>query len=450
MAAPPPSKRARPAGASTVRANDHISLWQRGQPTPAAPTYTHQIWDDEELEVADGAAPPEIAVAFSAASLRFEVEVCGASPAQEAAIRERLARVLPGDSSSAQEQEERAKQAQQQQQSSPVERGDEDGEVFAPKGALLCEYDVMPRGALRDVSAGCGPARHFEVYRVAGGAEQQEAEAFHDRAQSLAYWFIETADAVSLADDRWEVFYVFEALSEGRRRFAAYQTVFHFRNPVRGVVARVCQALVLPWYQRQGHGRRLLQLAWERAQSDAGTCLLTVENPCAAFQGMRDAVDAANVIASLKGQDRLRDTAKWLGGERSWLWKSACEKDPKATTEVVAVHAVSLINFAPTSLEELSKSLKITKAQLQVCLDAIAFYLQESYPGVDERPLRLALKRRFHRLRADELAAMVSKQDRISFLQAEYVLARQRYRRMCKAIKRSVEALHPKGRADCL
>jgi ribosomal protein S18 acetylase RimI-like enzyme len=35
--------------------------------------------------------------------------------------------------------------------------------------------------------------------------------------------------------------------------------VHTFRNPFAGSRSRVCQALVLPPFQRQGHGRRLLR-----------------------------------------------------------------------------------------------------------------------------------------------------------------------------------------------
>lgn len=68
------------------------------------------------------------------------------------------------------------------------------------------------------------------------------------------------ADQIDLSDDRWEVFYLFEeetpreVLGEKWRpvALAGYFTVFGFRNPVKGISWRICQALVLPQYQRQG------------------------------------------------------------------------------------------------------------------------------------------------------------------------------------------------------
>ena len=70
------------------------------------------------------------------------------------------------------------------------------------------------------------------------------------------------ADPIDLTDDRWEVFYLFEeetkreVLGEKWRpaALAGYFTVFGFRNPVKGVSLRICQALILPHFQRQGEG----------------------------------------------------------------------------------------------------------------------------------------------------------------------------------------------------
>ena len=70
------------------------------------------------------------------------------------------------------------------------------------------------------------------------------------------------ADPIDLTDDRWEVFYLFEeettreVLGEKWRpaALAGYFTVFGFRNPVKGVGLRICQALIVPQFQRQGEG----------------------------------------------------------------------------------------------------------------------------------------------------------------------------------------------------
>lgn len=62
------------------------------------------------------------------------------------------------------------------------------------------------------------------------------------------------------------MFYLFQDEEEPPKRevlgekwrpaaLAGYFTVFGFRNPVKGVSLRICQALVLPQFQRQGAAR---------------------------------------------------------------------------------------------------------------------------------------------------------------------------------------------------
>lgn len=83
---------------------------------------------------------------------------------------------------------------------------------------------------------------------------------------SMGGWGVTAADSIDLEDDRWEIFYVFEektlreVLSEKwlPEAFVGYFTVFGFRNPVKGASLRICQALILPQFQRQGKVYRVL------------------------------------------------------------------------------------------------------------------------------------------------------------------------------------------------
>lgn len=80
------------------------------------------------------------------------------------------------------------------------------------------------------------------------------------RVVSILWGGVTAADSIDLEDDRWEVFYVFEektpreVLSEKwlPEAFVGYFTIFGFRNPVKGASLRICQALILPQFQRQG------------------------------------------------------------------------------------------------------------------------------------------------------------------------------------------------------
>ena len=47
---------------------------------------------------------------------------------------------------------------------------------------------------------------------------------------------------------------------------AGYLTLYAFNNPLKGKSVRICQVLVLPPFQRQGHGQRLLRQAYRIAR----------------------------------------------------------------------------------------------------------------------------------------------------------------------------------------
>lgn len=75
------------------------------------------------------------------------------------------------------------------------------------------------------------------------------------------------------------------------RNFAGYITLFTFHNPFLGSKIRVCQVLVLPHMQGQGLGREMLLAVYRLAQSRENVTEVTVEDPCPAFERLRDAVD---------------------------------------------------------------------------------------------------------------------------------------------------------------
>lgn len=66
-------------------------------------------------------------------------------------------------------------------------------------------------------------------------------------------------DDVALTEGEWEMLYLFrregpspEAGQDPVLHLAGYMTVFSFSSPIKGKCPRVCQALILPPYQRQG------------------------------------------------------------------------------------------------------------------------------------------------------------------------------------------------------
>jgi len=106
-----------------------------------------------------------------------------------------------------------------------------------------------------------------------------------------------------------------------RYSLVGYMTLFCFSSPFKkpkgGIIQRVCQVVILPPYQRAGHGKKMLQAVYDYARNSRLPSLITpfqaeiveinVEDPAPAFVALRDSVDYQlirdNCVDVLSGQD---------------------------------------------------------------------------------------------------------------------------------------------------
>jgi len=165
------------------------------------------------------------------------------------------------------------------------------------------------------------------VITLAKGSDPSVA-SYHNTIQPLARWFIETADDVNVSDEDggfWSVLYLFrkhhdkssdDGTSTFRYSLAGYITLFHFHAPFRkpnpGIIVRICQALILPIYQRAGHGSELLLSVHEYADrylndyasSSTGMDIVevNVEDPAPGFVALRDSVDYKRFVSLTDGK----------------------------------------------------------------------------------------------------------------------------------------------------
>ena len=108
------------------------------------------------------------------------------------------------------------------------------------------------------------------------------------------------ASTADFSDTRWRVLHLWErkdSISGDKKvtcyNFVGFMTLFLFTNPLRVLrptSLRICQALVLPPYQRQGHGASLMKLAYSLGK-DMEVFDITVEDPADGFTALRDALD---------------------------------------------------------------------------------------------------------------------------------------------------------------
>ena len=202
-----------------------------------------------------------------------------------------------------------------------------------PVGTVIRGYTATKRPMTCQGSGGIEAPSFDEdksvfVLSVADMRHDVKARQYHDEVEKLAPWYIETADCVHMGltggisnrggeeGDHWKVVYLFEqheAKAPGPKRssrlaksrglsesentitkpkysLCGYMTIlFH------GTKMVVCQVLILPPYQRSGHGTHLMRAAYN-SLAFSKKCIepisqLDVELPGKAFVCLRDRMD---------------------------------------------------------------------------------------------------------------------------------------------------------------
>ncbi|KAL3661470.1 hypothetical protein V7S43_013670 [Phytophthora oleae] len=263
--------------------------------------------------------------------------------------------------------------------------------------------------------------RHFEIYECKL-EDNEPAQKLLANLQTLSLWFIEGADSVDVKDSRWVVYLIYERSGAGSGAFCpvGFITVFKFFNPLGRKAAyckpeqnethRICQALIFPTYQRQGHAERLVHCIHAQAVANERVYELTVEDPVPAFSRLRDLVDVKSCIKhgffSLSPEE-----SEGAGGTG------------RGTTALTTadIHAVQ-------------EKLKLTQKQVQICYEARKFTFVDPNDEAQRKKFRLEVKKRLFRLHTEELDGMGSSDRRKAFLEAEYQRLEEQYQQMASKI----------------
>mmetsp|Transcript_35756 Transcript_35756/g.86431 ORF Transcript_35756/g.86431 Transcript_35756/m.86431 type:complete len:498 (-) Transcript_35756:100-1593(-) len=233
--------------------------------------------------------------------------------------------------------------------------------------------DFVPLGALISSEDGKDGAT-LELYHFTG--ETPEAARFVRRLQTMVLWTIETGSFIKVPDPAWNIYTLYSKKEEKGRvvycligfitayRYWVYDKASHSVDKTR---LRVSQAVVLPPFQRKGHGARLLKAVYKAARDDPKVLDVSAEDPSPDFQALRDVTDLAMV----------RD-----GGDLDAL--CAREHPP---------------------LSELGLRYKLTHTQMKRLADAAHFvklgltdpHADPEKGGAEARALRLKIKQRLYK-----------------------------------------------------
>lgn len=161
-----------------------------------------------------------------------------------------------------------------------------------------CQY-------ISDVVTNGNPIKHdvsdegdldVEIVRV----ELQGAPAFlYSRLVSLVLLLVEGSTPIDITEHGWEMLLVVKkgtlGASTSKFQLLGFAAVHHFYHYPESTRLRISQILVLPPYQGEGHGRRLLEAINSIAQSE-NIYDVTIEDPSDYLQYVRTSIDCLRLL----------------------------------------------------------------------------------------------------------------------------------------------------------
>jgi hypothetical protein len=430
--------------ASSCRANDIIKLSfvdpfclaSAAVLTSCKPEYSHQLYEQEQVDLKskDQNKIPSATVFIRCSDLAHHISTEFFADSEEKNVfLEQMKIGLPAESTTFRDIGERQDDAV----SSDLLFDNSIEASHQPVGSLLNQLNFS--------------GEEFEL-RLASHKHYPESTRLLRRAEKVAMWFIETADSVDFEDERWEIIILYQKKTDSSgteyRLFGGYMTLFTFHNPFAGSKLRVCQALVLPHLQGKGMGREMLLAVYRIVAERPDVVEVTVEDPCPAFERLRDAVDT--------------EWAMQLFAGRAAASSSTSGDDDKGVADVGAGYDDIKLQLAAQSAKtinaaELKEKLKLTTAQTNFAIECLQFAPialaavdtgnevadVEKHSPEEYRVFRLAVKRRLLKdnshLKAQPKDVM---QKELDALFSEMLV---RYRNVFKFILRQVQSRRDGG-----
>jgi histone acetyltransferase 1 len=222
----------------------------------------------------------------------------------------------------------------------------------------------------------------------------------YDRIKIFALLYIDGAVTLTTDDTKWIFFIQYEQLGEKYRMvgYVALYKFFYYPDKWR---MRISQFLILPHYQRQGHGMTLYNFCMDYYATQSDVAEVNVEDPNEAFSDMRDRCDLIR-MAQLKA---LNDTLP-----------------------------------TPSTVTDITKTLKLNKRQSERCIEMLLLrkLTKKTKPSQNKmKPYRLFVKKRLYKHNIDTLA-QVDTQERNSKLEETYQSCLQDYERLLKLLNKEL------------
>jgi len=154
---------------------------------------------------------------------------------------------------------------------------------FIPPGEKIDSYTVK--------------GTEYEVYHAT--ISTPRLKEYHERMQTFVLWYIDAASFIEVDDEKWNFYMLFEKKKTTmgfQHNFVGYMTVYHYYAYPNQFRPRISQMLILPPFQRHGHGVRLIETVNKQYQGNNDAIDITVEDPSDEFIRCRDYIDCKNCM----------------------------------------------------------------------------------------------------------------------------------------------------------
>ncbi|EIN08019.1 histone acetyltransferase type B catalytic subunit [Punctularia strigosozonata HHB-11173 SS5] len=181
-----------------------------------------------------------------------------------------------------------------------LQRVKDDASSFRPFGQKIYSYTTTGKGKGRALEDDVEYEVYHATFDVPGFKE------YHRRMQLFILLYIEAGSYINEEEDGWEFVVLYEKRKSRSQpgsftyHFAGYSSLYQFYYYPDRLRLRLSQFVILPPYQRHGHGSELYKSIYEYVLRSPHFAELTVEDPAEAFEDLRDRSDLRMLLAHQK------------------------------------------------------------------------------------------------------------------------------------------------------
>ncbi|ORY53029.1 acyl-CoA N-acyltransferase [Rhizoclosmatium globosum] len=291
-------------------------------------------------------------------------------------------------------------------------RRDENG-GFKPMGEKIHEYTVRESDGIV-----------YEVYKATFATPR--FKAYNAALQPLLLFFIEGASAIDDEDDAWECFLVFEKRPVvGNAAFAyaivGFSTAYAFWSFPDRKRMRISQFIIMPPYQKKGHGKQLYNTIKREFVSRSEVSDFGVEDPNEEFSNLRDICDVEFLVQEV---ERIRDSSRVVSLESLSRPATVGANGNQADIR-------SAINAVVSNVK--NGVYKLSKAHAERCIEMVNLKYLDRADKAAAQEFRLMVKRRLYKRNEEALNGMPAEEMKEK-LQATFLNVEEGYREVLSHI----------------